>query len=130
MAISAPLTTPLVVKLGHRVRIRLVNFSTLDHHPIHLHGHTWWVTGTEGGRIPEPAWLPGDNVLVGVAQGARDVEFIANNLGDWIMHCRYRLTSLTMIREHGVNGRPDDADRAERARGGEVAGYPQNMEGA
>jgi FtsP/CotA-like multicopper oxidase with cupredoxin domain len=41
----APLTAPLVVKLGHRVRLRLVNFSTADHHPIHLHGHTWWVTG-------------------------------------------------------------------------------------
>jgi hypothetical protein len=37
-----------------------------DHHPIHLHGHTFWVTGTEGGRIPESAWIPGNHVLVGV----------------------------------------------------------------
>ena len=51
----APMTTPLVLKLGHRVRLRFVNFSTADHHPIHLHGHTFWVTGTEGGRIPEAA---------------------------------------------------------------------------
>src|SRR5262249_24001027 len=76
----APLTTPLVLKLDNRVRIRFVNFSTADHHPIHLHGHTWWVTGTEGGRIPQSGWLPGNNVLVGVAQ-ARDVEFVANNPG-------------------------------------------------
>jgi FtsP/CotA-like multicopper oxidase with cupredoxin domain len=81
-----PYTTPLVVRLGNRVRLRIVNFSTFDHHPIHLHGHTFWVTGTEGGRIPESAWIPGNNVLVGVAQ-AREVEFIANNPGDWVMHC-------------------------------------------
>ncbi|MFO0802660.1 MAG: copper oxidase [Gemmataceae bacterium] len=83
---SAPYITPLVVKLGSRVRIRFVNMSAIDHHPMHLHGHTFWVTGTEGGRIPETAWIPGNNVLVGVAQ-ARDVEFIANNPGDWMIHC-------------------------------------------
>jgi FtsP/CotA-like multicopper oxidase with cupredoxin domain len=81
-----PYITPLVVRLGHRVRIRILNFSTMDHHPIHMHGHTFWVTGTEGGRIPEPAWIPGNNVLVGVAQ-VREFEFIANNPGDWVMHC-------------------------------------------
>jgi len=81
-----PWTTPLICKLGNRVRIRLVNFSTDDHHPIHLHGHTFWVTGTEGGRIPETAWIPGNNVLVAVAQ-VREIEFIANNPGDWVMHC-------------------------------------------
>jgi hypothetical protein len=81
-----PYITPLVCRLGNRVRIRIVNFSTDDHHPIHLHGHTFWVTGTEGGRIPESAWVPGNNVLVGVAQ-AREFEFIANNPGDWVMHC-------------------------------------------
>jgi manganese oxidase len=81
-----PYLTPLVVRLGNRVRIRTLNFSAMDHHPIHLHGHTFWVTGTEGGRIPESAWIPGNNVLVGVAQ-VREFEFIANNPGDWMMHC-------------------------------------------
>ena len=81
-----PFCTPLVVRLGNRVRIGIVNFSTADHHPIHIHGHTFWVTGTEGGRIPKSAWLPGNNVLVGVAQ-VRDFEFVANNPGDWVMHC-------------------------------------------
>jgi FtsP/CotA-like multicopper oxidase with cupredoxin domain len=81
-----PYITPLVVRLGNRVRIRILNFSSMDHHPIHLHGHTFWVTGTEGGRIPESAWIPGNNVLVGVAQ-VREFEFIANNPGDWMMHC-------------------------------------------
>jgi manganese oxidase len=80
-----PATTPLVVRLGDRVRVRLINLG-MDHHPIHLHGHTFYVTGTEGGRIPERVWYPGNTVLVGVAQ-SRDFEFIATNPGDWMLHC-------------------------------------------
>jgi hypothetical protein len=82
---AGPATTPLLVKLGDRVRLRFVNLG-MDHHPIHLHGHQWYITGTEGGRIPETAWYPNNTVLVGVAQ-ARDVEFVANNPGDWMLHC-------------------------------------------
>jgi manganese oxidase len=82
---AGPATTPLIVRLGDRVRIRFVNLG-MDHHPMHLHGHTFYTTGTEGGRIPESAWWPGNTVLVGVAQ-ARDVEFVANNPGDWMLHC-------------------------------------------
>ena len=82
---AAPATTPLIVRLGDRVRVRLVNLG-MDHHPIHLHGHTFYVTGTEGGRIPKQAWYPGNTVLVGVAQ-SRDFEFVADNPGAWMMHC-------------------------------------------
>jgi FtsP/CotA-like multicopper oxidase with cupredoxin domain len=82
---AGPATTPLIVRQGDRVRIRFVNLG-MDHHPMHVHGHTFYVTGTEGGRIPETAWWPGNTVLVGVAQ-ARDVEFIADNPGDWMLHC-------------------------------------------
>ena len=82
---SGPHTTPLIARLGDRVRLRFVNLG-MDHHPMHLHGHTWVTTGTEGGRIPEAAWTPGNTELVGVAQ-ARDVEFVANNPGDWMLHC-------------------------------------------
>jgi manganese oxidase len=82
---AGPASTPLIVRLGERVRIRFVNLG-MDHHPMHLHGHTFYTTGTEGGRIPECSWWPGNTVLVGVAQ-ARDVEFVANNPGDWMIHC-------------------------------------------
>jgi FtsP/CotA-like multicopper oxidase with cupredoxin domain len=82
---AAPATTPLIVKQGERVRIRIVNLG-MDHHPIHLHGHQFYVTGTEGGRIPPSAWYPGNTVLVGVAQ-ARDIEFDAVYAGDWMLHC-------------------------------------------
>ena len=48
---AGPATTPLIVRHGDRVRVRLINLG-MDHHPIHLHGHTFVVTGTEGGRQP------------------------------------------------------------------------------
>ncbi len=82
---AAPATTPLIVKEGDRVRIRLINMG-MDHHPIHIHGNQFEITGTEGGRIPKSAWYPGNTVLVAVAQ-ARDIEFVAKHVGDWMLHC-------------------------------------------
>ncbi|HVR28873.1 MAG TPA: copper oxidase [Thermoanaerobaculia bacterium] len=82
---AGPATTPLLVKQGERVRMRLVNLG-MDHHPIHMHGHQWQVVGTEAGRIPRSAWEPANTVLLGVAQ-SRDVEFEAEHLGDWMIHC-------------------------------------------
>src|SRR5262247_4045735 len=80
-----PGTDPLVVKLGQRVRIRLANLS-MDSHPIHFHGHQGWLTGTDGGPIPQSAWTP--EVTVNVPPGTtRDLEFVANNPGDWPLHC-------------------------------------------
>jgi manganese oxidase len=82
---AGPAATPLIVRQGDRVRLRFVNLG-MDHHPMHLHGYTFQVTGTEGGRIPQTAWWPGTTVLVGVAQ-ARDVEITADRVGDWMLHC-------------------------------------------
>jgi hypothetical protein len=82
---AGPATTPLLCKLGERVRIRLVNLG-MDHHPMHLHGHQFAVTGSEGGRLRLIGEEPGNTVLVGVAQ-SRDIEFVANNPGDWHFHC-------------------------------------------
>lgn len=82
---AGPAATPMLVKQGERVRIRMINMG-MDHHPMHIHGNQFYVTGTEGGRIPETAWYPGNTVLVGVAQ-ARDIEFDAVAPGDWMLHC-------------------------------------------
>jgi FtsP/CotA-like multicopper oxidase with cupredoxin domain len=83
--VSAPMTTPLLARLGSRVRLRILNLG-MDHHPIHLHGHQFVITGTEGGRAPESTWYPLNTVLVGVAQ-ARVVEFEAKYPGAWMIHC-------------------------------------------
>jgi FtsP/CotA-like multicopper oxidase with cupredoxin domain len=126
---SGPYVTPLVVRLGSRVRIRFMNLSAMDHHPMHLHGHTFWVTGTEGGRIPESAWIPTNNIVVGVGQ-SRDVEFIANNPGDWMLHCHilhHMMNHMVSMvgpmpmpmskREHGH----EQAKAVPSMRGGELA---------
>jgi len=82
---AGPACTPLIVKQGERVRIRIVNLG-MDHHPVHLHGFTFWETGREGARQPEAIWPRGNTTLVGVAQ-ARDIEFVADRMGDWMLHC-------------------------------------------
>ena len=83
--VAAPLTTPLIARIGSRVRLRFVNLG-MDHHPLHLHGNQFVITGTEGGRAPESTWYPANTVLVGVAQ-ARVVEFEAKYPGAWMIHC-------------------------------------------
>jgi FtsP/CotA-like multicopper oxidase with cupredoxin domain len=82
---AAPACTPLIVRREERVRIRIINLG-MDHHPIHLHGFTFWETGREGARQPEAIWPRGNTTLVGVAQ-ARDIEFVADRIGDWMLHC-------------------------------------------
>ena len=83
--VSAPSITPMIARLGSRVKIRLVNLG-MDHHPMHLHGNQFVVTGTEAGRTPESTWRRENTTLVGVAQ-ARDIEFDAKYPGDWMLHC-------------------------------------------
>jgi FtsP/CotA-like multicopper oxidase with cupredoxin domain len=73
------------VRQGDRVRIRAGNL-TMTNHPIHLHGHRFEVTCTDGGWIrPEARWLE-TTIDIGVGQ-MRAIEFAATELGDWAFHC-------------------------------------------
>jgi FtsP/CotA-like multicopper oxidase with cupredoxin domain len=45
---------PLVVRHNDKVRIRIGNL-TMTNHPIHLHGHEFLITGTDGGPTPKSA---------------------------------------------------------------------------
>jgi FtsP/CotA-like multicopper oxidase with cupredoxin domain len=81
-----PATDPLVVEKGQRVRIRIGNLSAMDHHPIHLHGYRFHITETDGGVIPESARMLETTVLVPVGS-TKTVEFVADEPGDWAMHC-------------------------------------------
>ncbi|MDB5764277.1 MAG: putative multicopper oxidase [Herminiimonas sp.] len=76
---------PMVARQGDRVRIRFGNL-TMTNHPIHLHGHEFEVTGTDGGWTrPESRW---PEVTTDVAVGQmRAIEFDATDLGDWAFHC-------------------------------------------
>lgn len=80
-----PAISPFVAKTGDRVRVRFGNLS-MNQHPIHLHGYTFNVTATDGGPIPLSAQWPQTTVPVPVGS-TRDIEFIANEPGDWAFHC-------------------------------------------
>ncbi len=81
-----PGTSPIVARLGERVRIRFGNLSAMDHHPMHLHGVSFKVVATDGGAIPEAGQWPETTVLVPVGS-TRTIEFVADNPGDWALHC-------------------------------------------
>ena len=79
-----PHTGMLMVKYGQLVRIRLVNQSDL-YHPIHLHGHTFWVLD-ENGKPMAGSPIRLDTILV-QPHASYDIAFIANNPGIWMLHC-------------------------------------------
>jgi len=76
---------PMVVRKGDRVRIRVGNL-TMTNHPIHMHGHPFEVTCTDGGWVPQSARWPEVTIDVGVGQ-MRAIEFVATHEGDWSLHC-------------------------------------------
>lgn len=73
------------VRVGDRVRIRVGNL-TMTNHPIHMHGHTFEVTCTDGGWVPKSARWPEVTTDIGVGQ-MRAIEFVATEEGDWSLHC-------------------------------------------
>ena len=73
------------VRQGDRVRIRAGNL-TMTNHPIHLHGHEFEVTGTDGGWTRAESRWPEVTTDIAVGQ-MRAIEFIADAPGDWPFHC-------------------------------------------
>ena len=73
------------VRQGDRVRIRMGNL-TMTNHPMHIHGHEMFVTGTDGGPTPRSARWPEVTVDVAVGQ-MRQLDFTAEAEGDWAFHC-------------------------------------------
>ena len=80
-----PGISPLIARKNDRVRVRIGNL-TMTNHPIHVHGIEFEVTGTDGGPTrPESRWK---EVTSDIAVGQmRQIEFIADEEGDWAMHC-------------------------------------------
>ena len=80
-----PGIAPLVARKNDRVRVRVGNL-TMTNHPIHVHGIEFEVTGTDGGPTrPESRW---SEVSTDIAVGQmRQIEFIADEEGDWAIHC-------------------------------------------
>ena len=73
------------VRQGDKVRIRIGNL-TMTNHPIHLHGHEFVVSGTDGGPTPKGSRWPDVTTDIAVGQ-MRQVDFLADEPGDWAFHC-------------------------------------------
>lgn len=71
---------PLTVRTGEKVRLVFENRTTMWH-PMHLHGVTFQVVGDS------PAPGPRKDTLIVPAMGAVTVEFVADNPGQWALHC-------------------------------------------
>jgi FtsP/CotA-like multicopper oxidase with cupredoxin domain len=124
-----PGTAPLIVKHNSRVRIRFGNLSAMDHHPIHLHGYRFHIVATDGGVIPESARWPETTVLVAVGQ-TRTVEFTADALGDWAMHCHMSHHVMNQMGHHFGNVIGMNTDGLNREIGKLVPGYmPMGQDG-
>ena len=108
-----PQIESLDAQIGDKVRIRLANLM-MNSHPIHLHGHDFVVTRKGAERLDVSAQYTANTVTVAPGE-TRDIEFIANNPGDWAFHChkshhvmnqmQHDLPNLTGMRVEGLNER-------------------------
>jgi len=78
-----PFTTPFDVRQGETMRIRLGNIGH-DAHPMHIHGHQFVITASDGNPMPVRIVKNTINVASGETY---DIVFTANNPGNWPFHC-------------------------------------------
>jgi manganese oxidase len=90
---------PLVVRKDDRVRIRMGNL-TMTNHPIHIHGHNFSVTCTDGGWVRKSARWPETTVDMPIG-ALRAIEFVADSPGDWAFHC-HKSHHVMNAMGHGV----------------------------
>ncbi len=93
---TAPGTEHILARVGERVRLRIANLSAMSHHPIHLHGHSFHITATDGGVVPPSARWPEVTAIVPTGS-TRDFEFTATEPGDWALHCHMTHHVMTQM---------------------------------
>ena len=87
---SFPMTEPIKVKEGERVRMRFIN-AGYQQHFMHTHSHKFTVVARDGAYVDEPQKID----TFGVGPGNRvDVIMVADNPGIWPFHC-HRLNHIT-----------------------------------
>ncbi|WP_141432577.1 multicopper oxidase family protein [Bacillus sp. 03113] len=106
---------PLTVKEGETVRIRLANIGFLSH-KIHLHGHSFKVVAIDGQELNEPKEIK--DQLLSIAPGERyDIEFTANNPGQWYLECHGDMKGTdgmkAMIQYEGNANSKDQSNQSE-----------------
>ena len=94
-----PAIDTLNVRKGDCVRMRVGNL-TMTNHPLHLHGHEFYVSVTDGGPTPRGSrWM---EVTSDIAVGQmRQLDFLADEEGDWALHCHKSHHTMNAM-GHGV----------------------------
>jgi len=132
-----PGTAPLIVRTGEKVRIRLANL-TMDNHPIHLHGYNFTVTAKGGCTIPKSAQY--QDVTIDIPVGStRDIEFVADEPGDWAFHCHkthhimsgmtHNLPNMIGVNQSGIEEQIQKLIPGYMAMGQDGMGEMHNMGG-
>ncbi|GLJ16994.1 hypothetical protein SUGI_0293930 [Cryptomeria japonica] len=109
-----------VLKFNSTVQVvfQNTNISAMINHPIHLHGHDFYLVGQGFGNYnPQTANFNLDNPqmlnTVGVPTGGwAAIRFVANNPGVWFVHCHFESHSafgfaMAFLTENG----PADSDK-------------------
>jgi FtsP/CotA-like multicopper oxidase with cupredoxin domain len=121
----AATATPLTVKQGEKVRLRLINGGATTMFALRLAGHTLTVTHADG-RPTEP--LTVDVLRIGMGE-RYDVEFTADNPGRWQLYDIISSMPLTTVLYQEVNSTQYSGDNlAQNFRWNEyslLAGLPE-----
>jgi len=84
------------IKEGEIVQITYVN-KTMMHHPMHLHGHFFRVLNDS------KEYSPLQHTVDVPPMGTRTIEFLANEPGQWLLHCHnlyHMKTGMTRVLEY------------------------------
>lgn len=81
-----PEVPEIKVEEGDKVRVRMINAGSTTFHPMHLHGHQFEVIAKDGNPVPENSTQE-RNVKTVHPGETIDIEFEADNPGQWMFHC-------------------------------------------
>jgi manganese oxidase len=98
-----PMTDPITMKMGERVRVRMANLGAM-YHPMHLHGGYFYVIAKDGFPLEAPQRM---NTLSLAPGETYDIVLAPQFGGTWIWHCH--------VLSHATG--PRDADGNETAAG-------------
>jgi len=76
--------SPLIVSKGDRVKLRLLNPSSATIYDLRLAGHALTITHVDGNAVE-----PMETDVLRIGMGERyDIQFVANNPGNWLLAAR------------------------------------------
>ena len=101
---SYPATETIHMRVGQRVKFRIIGTNNNFIHPMHMHGGPFTVVARDGVTLSPAARFDADVINVGPGQ-RYDVIWPAREPGKWIFHCHIAHHTLNNnIEEQGAGG--------------------------